>query len=262
MLITGGWNGASSLDSAYVYDAATNTCSSVGPMAAPRSQHTATLVNGVSQEVFIAGGWSVGAPTATTELYTDLVVAGTPRFSAGPTLAAARNTHTATFVRDCPAFISCSTGDVYLAGGYGAGSTLSSIEFYDRSTSTIAGSGNMDTSRGGHTATLLNGGDLMFTGGWETNVDLPGGGEVVSSVEIHDGEDIGSPASITTTSLSTARNWHTATRLSNGDVIIAGGKSGFGSWNTTDGFLSSAELYTPGTGFSTVSGFKYRAQHG
>ena len=134
VLITGGWNGTSSLDSAYVYDAATNTCSSVGPMAAPRSQHTATLVNGLSQEVFIAGGWSVGGPTASTEFYTDLVIAGTPRFSVGPTLAAARNTHTATFVRDCPAFINCSTGDVYLAGGYGPAATLTSIEFFDRST--------------------------------------------------------------------------------------------------------------------------------
>ena len=66
-------------------------------------------------------------------------------------------------------------------------------------------------------------------------------------------QGIGNPASITTTNLATARNWHTATRLSNGDVLIAGGKSGSGSWQSTDGFLTSAELYTAATGFSAAA---------
>jgi uncharacterized delta-60 repeat protein len=52
-------------------------------------------------------------------------------------------------------------------------------------------------------------------------------------------------AFFTTGSLSTARYHHTATLLPNAKVLVAGGVG-------TSGFLSSAELYSPGTGWVTT----------
>src|SRR5579862_1208521 len=50
-----------------------------------------------------------------------------------------------------------------------------------------------------------------------------------------------------TGSLNTAKEDHTATLLTNGQVLVAGGE------NST-GFLASAELYNPSTGKWTVTG--------
>lgn len=43
----------------------------------------------------------------------------------------------------------------------------------------------------------------------------------------------------TTGSMNVARDGHTATLLQNGEVLVTGG------FNYTDGFLTSAELFTP-----------------
>jgi hypothetical protein len=47
--------------------------------------------------------------------------------------------------------------------------------------------------------------------------------------------------------MTTARSWHTATLLTNGKVLIAGGSSGFNP-------LATAELYDPGSGTFTATG--------
>ena len=60
-----------------------------------------------------------------------------------------------------------------------------------------------------------------------------------------------------TGSLATARNFHTATVLADGRVLVSGGSGAFG------GFLSSAELYDPATGLFTTTGslLRARSQH-
>src|ERR1700693_913246 len=50
-----------------------------------------------------------------------------------------------------------------------------------------------------------------------------------------------------TGSLHSSRSFHTATLLSNGKVMVAGG-------GTDMGYLSSAELYDPATGLWTATG--------
>jgi len=52
----------------------------------------------------------------------------------------------------------------------------------------------------------------------------------------------------TTGSMNAERVYHTATRLTNGEVLVTGGE------NPKDGYLASAELYDPATGHWTLTG--------
>jgi N-acetylneuraminic acid mutarotase len=90
--------------------------------------------------------------------------------------------------------------------------------------------GSLNTARGGPTATLLQNGMVLVTGGWNNGP--------IASAELYD------PASrtwTTTGTLNTARGGHAATLLQNSLVLVAGG------YNIT-GPLPSAELYDPERG--------------
>src|ERR1017187_8936373 len=57
---------------------------------------------------------------------------------------------------------------------------------------------------------------------------------------------------ISTGSLNEAREYHTATLLSNGQVLVAGGLKITNPTNSSTTTLSSAELYNPATGTWTM----------
>ena len=105
---------------------------------------------------------------------------------------------------------------------------------------TWTATGNLNTARNQHTATLLLNGKVLVTGG---NSD--GGIAVaIASAELYD------PANGTWTatgSLITARFNHTATLLPNGKVLVAAGIDGSNN-------LASAELYDPASGTWTATG--------
>jgi hypothetical protein len=155
----------------------------------------------------------------------------------GNLVTSPRYQHTATLL---------SNGTVLITGGLTYStttpptiSTLASAELYDPTTSAFAATGNMTASRSAHTATLLNNGQVLISGGAGTT------GSELASVELYD------PTTgifTATGSMSTGRAAHTATLLSNGKVLIAGGydSSGISS--------ASAELYDPTTGFFTPTG--------
>lgn len=67
VLISGGFNGAISLVKTYEYDAATDTLTAVGDLAAGRYAHRAILLP--NSNIFAVGGISAGVATATTEIY-------------------------------------------------------------------------------------------------------------------------------------------------------------------------------------------------
>ena len=102
--------------------------------------------------------------------------------------------------------------------------------------------GNLNTGRFHHTATLLANGKLLIAGGFSSCNNS--GCTTLDTAELYD------PATgtwSTTGKMSTPRSAHIAVRLPNGKVLVAGGSS-----NTQT--LSSAELYDPATGTWSATG--------
>jgi N-acetylneuraminic acid mutarotase len=140
-------------------------------------------------------------------------------------------------------------GRVLVAGGSdGIGNGLSGTEVFDPETESWTETGDLIEHRGGHTATLLPDGRVLVAGG-EPVGGLAAGGRraALSSAEVYDPNTRSWTA---TGSMVLSRIGHTATLLSDGRVLVAGGQGVEGIDGTG---LSSAELYDPTTGSWTAT---------
>jgi hypothetical protein len=217
VLVAGGYPG---IASAELYNPATGTFSyTSGSLNTGRGGHTATLLN--NGLVLLAAG---GNFLASAELYDPATESFT--YTAG-SLSTGRSWHTATLLDD---------GRVLIAGGVINGSEydcfIANAELYNPATGTFTyTTGNMNSARALHTATLLNNGMVLMAGGY--------GPEYIaaeSSAELYN------PATGVFTLTGSMNNWHaqhTATLLSNGMVLVAGG--------SRDGqeSIATSELYNP-----------------
>jgi hypothetical protein len=212
-----------------------------------RYDHTATLF--ADGAVLLAGGMAGGLdprldqPTNTAFVYTF-----TAPGAGGSTLESTANT--LQFSRFSHAAVRLRTGDVLLTGGFvQAGNALTSGELYSASArsfvpitaSSLAFSTQMTALRGFHTATLLDTGEVLITGGtnqvqtrdriYQNTVDIYRDGVTDPAARGFERETIG-------IAMSRARTNHTATLLPTGQVLIAGGYNEAGA-------IGIAELYTP-----------------
>ena len=208
-----------------------------GSMYGARYGHTATLLN--NGEVLVTGGSAGGPPRggppgpptllATAELFDP--TSGT--FTGTGSMSIVRIGHTATLLKN---------GKVLVTGGgpfpvqngippY----ALASAELFDPTSGTFTPTtGSMSVGRYGHTATLLNNGTVLVTGGDNGLGALP-------TADLFD--PTSETFTPTTGNMSVARVGHTATLLSDGRVLITGGGG-----NTAELFDPASETFTPTTG--------------
>jgi hypothetical protein len=122
-----------------------------------------------------------------------------------------------------------------------------SVESYDPATRLFSFAGWLVYNHGsGVTATLLADGTVLIAGGH--GVYGPAGEEATSKAEVYD-PSTGS-SSPTAGEMTVARAFHTATRLSDGRVLIAGGHNG----NFYNSAMASAEIYDPASGSFSPTG--------
>jgi N-acetylneuraminic acid mutarotase len=203
VLVTGGnpvsGSSVSVLSSAEMYS--NGSWSAAGNMSTPRLGHTETLLG--NGKVLVAGGGdNAGSGLSSAELFDPAVSSGNP-WSSIASMHVVRVGATATLLKD---------GRVLVAGGDSSGTA----ELFNPATNTWTYAASLITPRSGHTATLLNNGEVLVVGG-----DSSTGQGSFSTAEVYD------PVSDRWSSAGTLAGGgffgHTATLLSNGQVLIAGG---------------------------------------
>jgi hypothetical protein len=201
-------------------------------MLSPRSGHTATLLP--DGRVLIAGGMR-----RNQDFYksAELFDPKTGKFSATGDMLLARVGHVAVLLR---------SGKVLIAGGWIGHGVTDEAELYDPATGKFTAIAGMVTKRGGPEATLLRDGNVLITGGGDSG----GAGTNIVAAEIF---DVQSMKFRSTGPMHYPRIAHTATLLTDGQVLIAGGR-GLEVYAT-------AEIYDPKTGAFTETGRMLTARY-
>jgi Galactose oxidase, central domain len=137
-----------------------------------------------------------------------------------------------------------ANGTVLITGGNDDPGPTAKAFLYDPSAATFTAVGSMTAPRSNLTLSALPDGRALITGGstW-TGFSLPGGQQAMAytcclaSAEIYDPSTGLFTAAV---SMAAPRAGHTATLLSSGQILIAGGGSG-----DNGPAIATAELYTP-----------------
>ena len=231
------------LGSAELYEEATGTWRTTGPLATPRQRHIATLLP--SGKVLVVGGTHREKSLIIRNRFISMERSflATPSSSTRARERGLRPLRSSRRGSSIPplAFI----GEIVIAGGVtdtnGATETLASAESYDEAAGTWTSARPLGTPRCLLTATLLASGKLLVVGGTSQAAgDL-------ASAELYDPKT-GTWAP--TGSLATPRYSHTATLLSSGKVLVVGGID----WKRGQKARLSAELYDETTGTWTRTG--------
>jgi uncharacterized delta-60 repeat protein len=224
VLVVGGRNATASVASTQALWG--NMWYAAGSLNQARHDHTATLLP--DGRVLVAGGSYVATPVPGYLSSAELYNPATDQWTLSGSLNTARSDHTATLLPN---------GKVLIAGGYTGGILFpytSSAELYDPASGTFAATGSLGTGRSDHTATLLPDGRVLVAGGRAR----PGGSTIyLDSSELYNpATGVWSSASAMPLALAD----HTATLLSDGHVLVVGGRN-------ADGTFRGALIYDPVT---------------
>ena len=201
-----------------------------------RFDHSATLLPDGS--VLLAGGME------SSQLERYLPASGT--FTTAGDLGTKRWAHQASVLPG---------GGVLLTGGIYGLSVLSTAQVYEAGTG-LRAVGALTTTRMLHAAVELADGRILLTGG------LPATGSDVYATAT---SEIFNPATggfTASGSMASPRTGHTATRLPDGKVLIAGGRNSTCWYSCPELTWASAELFDPATGTFTPTGRMAQARYG
>ena len=226
------------LSSAELYDPVARTFTPTGSMTVPRTGQTITML--LDGRVLLTGGdQNAGyrSQLASAEIYDP----GNGAFTATGSMSTPREGHTATILRD---------GRVLVAGGSPNGiQATDSAEIYDPSSGTFSRTGHLHQPRVAHVAALLGTGKVLIAGGGRGG--MPGGYISYDTAEMYD------PVTASFTSvrahMTSDRVGAAAVKLTDGRVLIVGGKSGRMMTSRLRNIasltpLNTAEIYDPESG--------------
>jgi N-acetylneuraminic acid mutarotase len=210
VLIAGGQGGGGFggfLNTAEIYDPATDVWTETGAMNQQRRNHRATLLK--DGTVLVTGGFDPNYSGYDSNEFFD---PETEIWTPAPSMNIKRGAHTATLLCD---------GNVLVAGGFNGGDMagalkgyIDSTEIFNVKTGAWTKAGHLGVPTSGHAATLLPEGDVLITGGFDPNTT----GRDFATIFNHY-VDIW----ITVASMKTARTGHSATLLPDRRVLVAGG---------------------------------------
>lgn len=235
VLVVGGVNWSGVVGTSELYNPSTKTWTMTGSVKQPRACFVATLIAAgpLAGKVLIAGGNASGCGyddyVASSELYDP----GSGKWSyTNGALQLARelkwNIHQ---LGDGSLFI---VGGVIIVGGY---TWVNNSEIFNQATQTWSLNNRKVTAAQGRSA-LMADGRVLVTGGVRNQPTT----RDVADAEIFDPK---TGKWSRTASMSAARNGHTLTPLTNGQLLVAGGNSG--GWEICKP-LSSAQRYVPSSG--------------
>jgi hypothetical protein len=233
VLVAGGlvWEssqGYVATNSAELYDPNTGTFAPTGSMWSNREEGTTTLLpNG---KVLVAGGkFGSTQTTETAEIF-------------DPATGAFTLTGSMSIPRTCATATLLANGKVLVAGGlyYLAGISpiyIKGAELFDPATGAFTQTGTMSVTRCGHTATLLQSGQVLIAGGADNTAEL---------------YDPATGSFISTGNMNVDRSSHSASLLSDGRVLLVGGY--YNPTSSTVGYAATAEIYDPATHQFSLTG--------
>lgn len=208
VLVAGGYDETSFLDSAELYNPVTGTWSPTGSMGAPRAYHSATRMD--DGKIFVAGGLAGYANfTSTTEIYD----VSTHSWSYRANMSVATCYHAATLL---------PFGNLLITGGQdNTYSPVNRSEIYNYVLDTFTPTNSsLLEARSHHTTSLLPSGYVLAVGGYNSSYNG------MNTVEVFDQE---TGNWLQAGNLNPGRGEHTATLLPSGRLLVAGGSSGASS---------------------------------
>jgi N-acetylneuraminic acid mutarotase len=284
LLVVGGYGSNGPLSTAELYDPATGSWSATGSMYKARHAHSTTLLP--DGKLLVAGGIGINGTLKDAEIFDPTTGLWTQTQSmafgsavhAGVLLGSGKVLMTGGLISETHTFHSRSelynpangiwvmtgpmsaprashvatvlqNGNVLISGGNQGGFAYGLAQLYNVSTGSWENAGSMNNARWEHAAVLLPDGKVFVVGGvLENHIN-----NATSSAEAYD------PNTSTWTprsAMGTAIASPTATLLSNGSVLVAGGRNSFGS-------VSLAKIYYPSINqwYSVASMASSRCNH-